>query len=70
MKAVIGIFSQIDEAETAVDEFKEAGFAENKIGIMARGYLVKDQLDDEPTTAEVVEKAGMFNLKKKEFTCF
>ena len=59
MKAVIGIFSQIEEAETAVDEFKEAGFAENKIGIMARGYLVKDHLHDEPTTAEVVEKAGI-----------
>ena len=28
MKAIIGIFTEISEAETAVNRFKEAGFAE------------------------------------------
>jgi hypothetical protein len=59
MKAIIGIFTEISEAETAVNRFKEAGFAEKNIGVMARGYFVKEQLQNEPTVAEVAEKAGI-----------
>ena len=39
----------MDEAETAITRFKEAGFSEEEIGVMARGYLVKEQLHSEPT---------------------
>lgn len=59
MKAIIGLFSEMDEAETAVARFKQAGFAEKEIGVMARGYLVKEQLPHDPTTADVAEKAGI-----------
>lgn len=59
MKAIIGLFSEMDEAETAITRFKEAGFSEEEIGVMARGYLVKDQLHSEPNTSEVAEKAGI-----------
>ena len=58
MKAIVGLFSEMSEAETAVARFKEAGFPDKAIGVMARGYLVKDNLHD-PTTSEVAEKAGI-----------
>ena len=49
----------MSEAEAAVTRLKEAGFAEQEIGLMARGYLVKDHLQAEPTTTNVAEKAGI-----------
>ena len=47
------------DLETAVTQFKKAGFAEESIGVMAKGHLVKDRLPDEPKAVDVVEKAGI-----------
>ena len=49
----------MSEAETAVARFQEAGFAEKDIGIMARGYLVKEHMHSEPTATKVAEQAGV-----------
>lgn len=49
----------MSEAETAVARFQEAGFAEKDIGVMARGYLVKEHMPSEPTTTQVAEQAGV-----------
>jgi hypothetical protein len=59
MKAVIGLFADMAQAETAVEGFKDAGFAEEKIGVMARGYLFKEHLGVNAHSDEVLEKAGL-----------
>jgi hypothetical protein len=44
MHAVISSFTDLEQAETAVAALSEAGFSEDEIGILLRGYLVQEQM--------------------------
>ncbi|HEX6387683.1 MAG TPA: hypothetical protein VF177_23690 [Anaerolineae bacterium] len=47
MNAVIGLFQDFNDAELAIEQLKRAGFTRDDIGILARGYLVQEHLDDD-----------------------
>lgn len=56
MNAVIGLFQDFYDAELAIEQLKRAGFTRDDIGILARGYLVQEHLDDN-ASEEVLQGA-------------
>jgi hypothetical protein len=58
MNAVIGMFRSFEDAERAIGLLKEGGFAHEDIGVLARGYLVKEQLSGGKASRDVVENIG------------
>lgn len=57
MHAVIGTFSNLDQAEEAVAQLQAAGFSDEQIGVLSRGYLVRERLADQ-TGDEALSGAG------------
>ena len=57
MHAVIGTFSDLDQAEEAVAQLQSAGFSDEQIGVISRGYLVRERLASQ-TGDEALSGAG------------
>jgi hypothetical protein len=58
MNAVIGMFPNFEDAERAITLLKDGGFSSEDIGVLARGYLVKDRLGAVKSGKEVAENIG------------
>jgi len=57
MHAVIGTFSNLEQAEEAVAQLQAGGFSDERIGVLSRGYLVRERLANR-TGDEALSGAG------------
>ena len=58
---VVGVFSDRDQADKAIDALRDAGFANSQIGVAARGEktgTVARDLEDDSDAEEAAEDAG------------
>jgi hypothetical protein len=58
MNAVIGMFNRFEDAESAISLLRDNGFSNDDIGVLARGYLVKERLTATKSGKDVAENIG------------